>query len=169
MESFFRFIIKWFWAIAIILTFTDTWRKTRRAAVRIRENPEMKNGYRLLIAGDAVTDAVPFLVMGAGILFGGVPSVFHYLNPSTGDPFVLSFYASVALMWLVEGVYLFFLDGAKAVADRPELILRQTLTRNTRSPRWIKALWVLSLIGGCVAFYMLFTNPMDVALPKFLR
>src|SRR5580693_2773384 len=66
----------------------------RRAQPRIAQNPALRDGYCRLIKSWLTYGNLPWLVMGAGILSGAVPSPFHYFNPRNG-PFVIAFYLTV--------------------------------------------------------------------------
>ena len=56
---------------------------------------------RLCIRGWLVYGNLPWVVMGLGILFGGVPTIFHYFNPRNG-PVVLIWYGTVIALWVAS-------------------------------------------------------------------
>src|SRR5215471_8013343 len=74
-----------------------------RARKHISANPALAAGYERLIRGWLVYGNLPWGVMGLGILFGGVPTMFHYFNPRNG-PVVLLWYGVVVPLWLAGGV-----------------------------------------------------------------
>jgi hypothetical protein len=65
-----------------------------RAKKEIAAHPELTETYRELVRGWLIYGNLPWVVMGAGILAGGVPSVFQYFNPRNG-PFVIAWYVTV--------------------------------------------------------------------------
>jgi hypothetical protein len=88
---------------------------------------------------------LPWVVMGAGILFGGVPSTMHYFNPRNG-PFVIAFYVTVVLLWIATFYWIFFRRGAEDLIAYPGL-----LNLAVRQPWMVKAYFLLCLAGGVVA------------------
>jgi hypothetical protein len=54
-------------------------------------------------------------VMGWGILTGGVPNVWYFLQPQSGNPYVLAWFASVFAVALWFTFWVFFLEGAEKV------------------------------------------------------
>jgi hypothetical protein len=63
----------------------------------------------------AVISDLPWVVMGWGILVGGVPNVWYFLQPGSGNPYVLAWFASVSAVALWFTFWVFFLEGAEKV------------------------------------------------------
>lgn len=130
------------WVLFIVVTCANgaIWRW--RARKHIRANPALGPGYTRLIRGWLVFGNLPWLVMGLGILFGGVPTVFHYFNPRNG-PIVLTWYVTVITLWAASVYWLFFKRGAETLIAHPGLL-------NLPSNRsWtVKAFFLLCLAGG---------------------
>ncbi len=126
-----------------------------RAQSKIAVDPTLEKGYRTLIRGWLIYGSLPWLVMGAGILCGAVPSTLHYLNPRNG-PFVIVFYATVVVLWIASFQWLFFRGGAEALLAHPGLL---NLPRNLNRP-WTVKLWFLLCLAGGVAglLMMIFLN-----------
>jgi len=117
------------------------------------QNPALEPGYRKLVRGWLIYGSVPWLIMGAGILAGSVPSTVYYLNPRNG-PFVIAFYTSVIALWVLSFYWLFFRGGAEELIAHPGL-----LNFPSQNPLWVKALFLLSVGGGIVALLvMIFGN-----------
>ena len=95
------FLTKWFWVVWIAVTFINAAAIQSRARPRIIANPELRDGYRTITRGLLTWGNLPWCIMGIGILFGGVPSVFDFFRPRDGNPFVLAFFASVLFVWLL--------------------------------------------------------------------
>ena len=118
----FVLLTKWFWAVCIVVTFAHAAFFRARAVQRIRANPELRGGYRTLVTGYVTWGNLPWLVMGIGCVFGGVPSVFNYFRPRDGNPYVVSFFASVLLVWVLGTYWMIFRDGAGMLVKYPWLL-----------------------------------------------
>jgi hypothetical protein len=137
----------WLLFIAVTCANGVTW--WIRGKKEMAQHPELAAGYRSLIRGWVVYGNIPWVVMGIGILFGGVPSVFDYFNPRNG-PFVVAWYVSAVALWIATAYWIFLRGGAEAVVRHPGLL-------NWPAPRpsGIKALVALSLLSGVVALTMM--------------
>jgi len=89
--------------------------------------------------------------MAVGILFGGIPSVVSYLHPREGSLFVTAFFVSIFLVWTAGTYWLFLADGASKIVRYPGL-----LQPNINSPAIIKVLWVLGVVAGVAATWMMY-------------
>jgi hypothetical protein len=87
--------------------------------------------------------------MGAGIVVGGVPSLLHYFDPRQG-PFVIAFYVSVVVVWILTAYWVFLKGGADALIRHPGL-----LNLPSQDPRAVKGLLVLLLASGVAALTMM--------------
>lgn len=114
----------------------------RRAQPKINENPALEPGYRRLVRSWLIYGNFPWLVMGVGIVFGGVPSVFHYFNPRNG-PFVIAFWLTVVTLWIATFYWLFFRDGAEDLIAHPGL-----LSFPIQRPWAVKLFFLAALAGG---------------------
>jgi len=158
MNPFFV-ISKWFWAICITVTFANAAIFRARAKKHIQQNPEMEEGYQKIIKGFVTWGNIPWIVMGIGCVMGGVPSVFHFFRPRDGNPYVLAFFASVFLIWIMGTYWLLFQGGAKMLVKHPGL-----LNVDCKSPTMLKIFWFLCLAGGVFAVIMMFTQDIPVPL-----
>src|SRR5881296_2823077 len=95
------------WVLFIVVTCANGVSWWWQARKHIRAHPELRAGYRKLIGGWLIFGNLPFLVMGFGILFGGVPTVFDYLNPRNG-PFAVTWYVTAVALWVASFFWLFF-------------------------------------------------------------
>ncbi len=157
--DFFTIMTKWFWAVCIAVTFANAGVFRFRAQRHIRENPDLADGYAKIIKGFVIWGNIPWIVMGIGCLFGGVPSVFHFFRPRDGNPFVLAFFASVFIIWGLTTFWLLFRGGAEILVKHPGLF-----NKDFKSPRMLKLLWFLCLAGGIAAVAIMFIQ--DIPLPK---
>jgi hypothetical protein len=137
------------WLISIAVTCANGVSWWVRGKKEMAQHPELVAGYRSLIRGLVVYGNIPWVVMGIGILFGGVPSVFDYFNPRNG-PFVVAWYVSVVALWVATAYWIFLRGGAEAMIRHPGL-----LNLPAPQPSGIKALVALSLLGGVVGLTMM--------------
>jgi len=137
------------WLLFVVVTSLNAvvWRW--RARKPIAANPSLAPGYTKLIRGWLVFGNLPWLVMGLGMLFGGVPTIWHYLNPRNG-PVVLTWYATVVALWIASIYWLFFRQGAELLLAHPGLF-------NVPGDRpWVlKAYFLLCLAGGVAGLLMM--------------
>ena len=167
MKHLFIFLSKYFWLIAIAITLINTGLFRWRAQKNIDENPTLKTGYQRLIRNYLVWMNVPWLIMGVGCTYGGVPSIWHYFRPKDGNPYVLAWFGSVFLIWIFVSYWLFFRHGAEELAKYPgvfsfNLGLQQ---RSVVHPVVIKLLYLVMLACGIAGvFFLWFAN---LAIPNF--
>jgi hypothetical protein len=128
-----------------------------RAQVNIRGNPELRQGYLKLIRGWLLFANLPWVVMGFGILFGGVPSTFHYFNPRNG-PMVVAWYATIVALWIASVYWIFFREGAQTLIEYSGL-----LSLPSRNPNTIKLIFLLCLAGGVLGLLAMLFG--DIPVP----
>ena len=149
---------KWFWVAAIAVTFLNAavWRvRVRR---RIKENPELQEGYTTIIRGFVIWGNLPWVVMGIGCVTGRVPSLFHYFRPRDENSFVIAFYLSVFFVWGLATYWTFLRKGAETLITHPGLF-----NYDFKSPLMIKVLWLAALAAGVVGLVMM--SLQDIPIP----
>jgi hypothetical protein len=159
------FISRYFWLMAIGATAAN-WVIFRKSAQKhIAENPQLQEGYAALLRGYLVWMNIPWLVMGVGCTVGGVPSVWHYFRPSDGNPYVLAWFGSVFLLWLLGTFWLFFREGAEKLARHPGAVKFASGLRSmdVTNPALIKAFWLMTLAGGVTGVAIMWL--VDIPLP----
>jgi hypothetical protein len=166
MEPF-GFISKYFWFVAIIVTGINLIIFRKRAQKYIKDNPQLEEGYATLFRGYLFWMNLPWVIMGIGCTIGGVPSVWHYFRPRDGNPYVLVWFGSLFLIWILGTFWLFFRGGAEKLVRHPGMIeFRYGFKRkNITNPVLIKSLWVLALAGGIVAVVLMWS--MQIPIPIF--
>jgi hypothetical protein len=145
------FIAKWFWAVCIVMSFVNAAIMKYRAAPYIRANPELADGYRTIIKGMLLWGDIPFAVLGIGCLTGRIPSIFYIFRPRDGDPYVIAFYVSVLLTWILGANWIIFRGGAEMLVKHPGV-----LNMNLKSPRIVILLTLLSLAVGIMWFLLMY-------------
>lgn len=147
-------VLHYFWIVFILTTTANalTWPKRGREV--IAEHPERAEGYARLSRGLLFWGNLPWIVMGLGCLTGDM-IVFDFFRPKEGNPFVVAFFVTIILEWILCLRWLFFLGGAEALVAHPGL-----LNYPFKSPAAIKGLFAVCLAGGIVGLIVLFTTPM---------
>lgn len=130
-----------------------------RSQHHIIDRPELAAGYRQLFTGVLLWGNLPGLVMGIGIEFGGVHSVFSYFRPRDGNPFVLAWFGVVVALWVLGFYWLFARRGAEFLVDHPGL-----LRGAPQSPAMIRLFYCIMVAGGVVGLLVIFLA--DVPVPK---
>ena len=91
--------------------------------------------------------------MGIRIEFGGVRSIFSYLNPRRGNPFVLTWFGLVIALWILGFYWLFFAAVRNFLAEHPGMF--HGIPNNPAAIRFFYCLMVsggiLGLVFMCVA------------------
>jgi len=154
------FLEKWSWVIFILVTFLNAASFALRGRREIKMHPELREGYRSITRGFVTWGNLPWVVMGVGCVYGGVPSVFSFFRPRDGNPYVLAFFCSVFLLWALGTYWLLYLNGAQKLLDHPGL-----LNIAIKSARGVLVYWFLSLAGGIVGTVLMFF--FDVPVPHF--
>ena len=152
MSFLFTLFTTYFWLICVIITIVNGAVFKHKSKKYIEEKPELSEGYATLIRGFVFWGNVPWVVMGIGFTIGGVPSVWHYFRPQDGNPYVLAWFVSVFVVWILGTYWLFFRDGAELLVSHPGL-----LNVHSSNPLVIKLLWVLCLGSGVVGIVLMYT------------
>ena len=139
----FDLISKHFWIMFIVVTFINAFIMKFREKKHIAENPNLKDGYDTIFKGIIIWGNIPWIIMGACIAMGKVPSMFHFFDIRGGNPYVLTFIGSIITIWLLGSRWLFFKSGAQMLVDHPGVF-----NHNFTSPTLVKLLWILCLCGG---------------------
>lgn len=155
----FGLISKWFWALCILVTFINGAIFNFRAKKHIKLNPKLEEGYKKIIKGFVIWGNIPWVVMGIGCTIGKVPTVWHYFNPKEGNPYILAFFASVFIVWILASYWMFFRDGAVELVNYPGIF-----NHDFKNPTMVKLVWLACLLGGIFGVFMMYTQ--NIPLPK---
>ena len=150
MDSSFERLFDYFWLIAILTTVLNTiiiWFKTRPY---VKQRPELTLGYNTLLKGFFFWSNLPWVVMGAGLLFGNVTNIEAFFETPLQNPFVMAWWGTIALIQGLGTYWIFGNGGAEMLVKHPGFL------RHTPSnPKLIKLFWLLALAGGVSAAVMI--------------
>ena len=127
--NLFDIIARYFWLLCLVMSGFNYFAGERAAAKAGPASPRASDEARLPRSRFAVVAALPWVVMGTGMVIGGVPNVWHYFRPQDRNPYVLAWFGSVFFVVVAFAWWVFFRDGAaKAVAYQ----LFETLSPRSR-------------------------------------
>jgi hypothetical protein len=106
--------------------------------------------------------SAPWVMMGFGELIGGVPSFWRFFDPRHGGPWVLAFFLSVFAVWIASAYWIFTRDGASAIVDHQLVAAHGTRKLVELTPKRVKLLFTLLLVGGVVAVGLMFSGAFAV-------
>ncbi|MBW7990231.1 MAG: hypothetical protein FVQ84_09485 [Planctomycetes bacterium] len=150
---------RYFWLIAIAVTGINAYLIKFRSTKYIRENPELSDGYKKLVTGYFILLNIPWVVMGVGCIIGKVPSLWHFFKPRDGNPYVLAWFGSVFILWILYTIWLFFKGGTVMLSKHPGVFGEIT------NPTLIKLFSLLMIAGGIFGFVFMWI--IDIPIPKF--
>ncbi|MEZ4637359.1 MAG: hypothetical protein R2856_20790 [Caldilineaceae bacterium] len=87
-------VARWFWILFVLVNMVNYVIAGQRARRLAGDDPQRQAWYARILRVYYGALCIPFLIMGVGIVFGCVPTVFHYFRPQDGNPYVLLFFAA---------------------------------------------------------------------------
>lgn len=111
----FELLGKYFWVIAIALTLLNYRWKT--AHLPLQSNRGRADHGAILHRRAVAVVITPWLVMGAGIVFGGVPGLWSYLRPQDLNPYVWAWYLCVFVLACAFAYWVIFRGGARQAVE----------------------------------------------------
>ena len=150
------------WVAFLLVTAGYLW-PSPKLRERLKDDPAFADADRVIRRKVFLWMSVPWLVMGLGQLLGGVLSVWNFFDPRHEGPWVLAFFLSVFVVWIASAYWIFFRDGATAIADH-QLIVAHVFRRSVDlTPNMVKLFFALALAGGLVAVVLMFTGALNAA------
>lgn len=104
-------VFRYFWLIAMAITFLNGAMAWRKAQPDIVEHPEKAESYRRLVRGWMLWGNLGWAVMGTGILSGGTHTMLDYLY-QRDNHWVLAWYATNIAVSLLGILWVFRMGGA---------------------------------------------------------
>ena len=146
-------LFKHFWIAFVLGTFLNGAIWWLRGKPYRERDPSLTEGYRSLVRGFVLWGNLPWLIMGAGILSGSVPSIFHFFDPKSANPFVQAWFGSRFFLWLAGTWWLFARNGAEQLLRHPGLVQPETI-----SPTLLKLFWLVGVAGGVAAVVAMYVG-----------
>jgi hypothetical protein len=147
----FSLFLKYFWLLAIGATCFNAYILKVRSQKYIQADPSLEDDYDKLFRGYIVYLNIPWVVMGIGIMFGNIPTVFDFLSAGrSSNIFIMLFWGSIILLWGLLFIWTYFLGCAEFLIAHPGL-----LRGNIKSPLLIKFYVATSVVGGIYLLYFL--------------
>ncbi len=144
------FIFDYAWILFILVTCINGLLMKARFTKIVERNPELQEGYDRLVKGYLICFNIPWVIMGLGMLLGGVPGTFSYFRPRAGNPFVISWYIAVVILWLLAIWWIYFRGGAEFLVK-----YKGVFNQDIRSPALVKIYIGLMLLGGVFGMYFM--------------
>ena len=171
-SNLFNLIGRHFWALGLLISAYHYVTGVRSLATRSPSDPRASLAAISLRRWFAVAGALPWVVMGWGILIGGVPNIWYFLRPQDRNPYVLAWLATLFILAFGFAYWVFFLEGAeKVVVLKPfEVRWHRTGFRGTTSGTvelTVGRVKLFAAIGPIwIAFCTYVMSLMDSAVPK---
>ena len=161
------FLLRYLWLVAIggLILHACIWR--HRGRPYIAQNPELEKGYRWLTRQFVIWNSITWLVMGLGVIFGGVPSVWFYMIPLLRllgvttppipkplDFWLFAAYASGSLVEAIKTYWFWFLGGAEMLVKHPGLYGWRGSASKLPHVKALKRLWLVYHGLGVFALIM---------------
>jgi hypothetical protein len=159
--NLFSLFSRYFWALSLILTAFNYLSSERTAATSGPTSLRTSDEAKMLRRQLAVVSALPWVVMGVGVVVGGVPDVWYYFRPQDQNPYVLSWFGSLFFISLLFAWWVLFRDGAaKAVKYQ----LFETRSGLMRTVGRVKFFAVLGPVW--MTLWIAFVVSMNVPVPR---
>ena len=150
----FQLFARYFWVIAMGMSLINYVIGRCRIIAGSGLNEIQQNEAQGLFGRMLLLSNVPWLVMGWGVLFGGVPSVFSYFRPQDHNPYVAYWYGSLFLLAVVNALWVLLGDGARRLRELQQLGAFGTRQRKSATPEWgIKLLAALGPVFVLIWIY----------------
>ena len=155
MQSFqFQLFARYFWAIAIGMSLINYAIGRRRLVSESGLSEIRRNDAQSLFGRLCLFSNVPWLVMGWGVLFGGVPSVFSYFRPQDHNPYVTYWYGSLLLLAVVGALWVLLGNGARRIRELQQLGVFGARQKNSATSEW--AIKLLAALGPVFVLFWIY-------------
>ncbi|NEQ99344.1 MAG: hypothetical protein F6K30_21995 [Cyanothece sp. SIO2G6] len=160
---FFNLASRYFWIVCLVVNLINAVIFKVRSQSHIRQDPSLASGYTTLIQGFLICSSLPWLAMGFGIMVGNVPTIWYFLYPGTGNPYVVAWWVVYWLTISFVSQWIVLRGGAEMMVKYPGF-----LRGNSKNPRTIKLTWLL-MLAGTAAFTIIMFNQAPPAEPSYFN
>lgn len=155
VQSFqFQLFARYFLAIAIGMSLINYAIGRRRLVSESGLSEIRRNDAQSLFGRLCLFSNVPWLVMGWGVLFGGVPSVFSYFRPQDHNPYVTYWYGSLLLLAVVGALWVLLGNGARRIRELQQLGVFGARQKNSATSEW--AIKLLAALGPVFVLFWIY-------------
>lgn len=158
--TIFKFLSRYFWLIAILASFINYISFKNKSKRYIDKNPELEEGYKKILKHYFLWQNIPWVIMGIGMIFGKIPYIWSFFRPQDGNPFVLAWYISGILLWMLGSYWIFFNNGAETLVKYPGIF-----NVEIKKPIIIKIFWLIMLAAGVFSFIFIWNS--NISIPEF--
>jgi magnesium-transporting ATPase (P-type) len=113
------FLFKNFWIVLILMTCINAFILKVKSKKYIAHDPSLKTGYDKLIKAELVYWNIPWIIMGIGNLSSFTNNPTDYFNTHSNNPFVLTFYFSIVILWTLGTRWIYLKNGAAFLEKHP--------------------------------------------------
>jgi hypothetical protein len=145
---------RYFWAIAIGMSLINYAIGRRRLVSESGLSEIRRNDAQSLFGRLCLFSNVAWLVMGWGVLFGGVPSVFSYFRPQDHNPYVTYWYGSLLLLAVVGALWVLLGNGARRIRELQQLGVFGARQKNSATSEW--AIKLLAALGPVFVLFWIY-------------
>lgn len=160
----FAIIGRYFWLLCLGITAFNYITQLRALASKDPGDPRLSAEAVALRRRFALILAVPWVVMGWGIVFGGVPNVWYYFRPQDRDPYVWTWFATLFFIALSFAYWVFFRGGAEKMVVMEPFPIGSTRANVTLTASRVKFFAVLG--PPWIAVWVYLASLMDAHVPK---
>ena len=152
-------IFRYGWIFLIAMTFINGFILKYRSKKYISQNSHLADGYDKLFKGWLLYGNIPWVIMAIGDLTKISHGIWDYFDPKSMNPMVLLFHFATIVIWIMGSNWIYLNDGAVFLARHPGLIKFEGpgLSSDITSPKAIKLIWTLGLVGGIIGMVMMWT------------
>lgn len=154
------------WILFIAVMFINAFIIRIRAKQYIDINPELKEGYGKMFKNFLIYGNIPWIIMGIGDTTGLTNNTFEFFSPRQLNPIVLTFHATVIVLWILGSYWIYFNNGAEFLAKHPGFFNfgEQSKTDNLNKNK-VRFFWALMMLGGIAGEIMMWN--MNIVTPTF--
>jgi hypothetical protein len=160
----FAIVGRYFWLLCLGITAFNYFSQLRDLASKDPGDPRSSAEAITLRRRFAVISALPWVVMGWGIVFGGVPNVWYYFRPQDLNPYVWTWFASMFLIALCFACWVFLRDGAEKMVMLEPFPIGSTTANVKLTARRVKLFAALG--PPWIVAWVYLASLMDAHVPK---
>src|SRR4030095_5766640 len=149
----FEVVLTHFWLAVVAVTTINGRCWWAGVQARIQARPELEPGYRRLYRGYLFWANVPWILMGVGILSGQVRWMFDFLEPRSGNPYVLAWWSANGAVLAAGTVWVLWGGGAEMLARHPGFAMVPEWSASKIRWLWVGLVVWNVTIGGLLFFW----------------